>query len=81
MVLLQIRQTTIYTFYWIKTDILFKKKNEQFCCDRINKNLLNLQVSDADILTLNLRSRYRERYHYPNAIVQKRLHAEYFKII
>lgn len=37
--------------------------------------MLTLQASEADIATLNY-----ERFHYPDAIVQKRLHAVYFKI-
>ena len=37
--------------------------------------MLTLQASDADIATLNY-----ERFHYPDAIIQKRLHAVYFKI-
>ena len=64
-----------YTFYWIKTDILIWKKNEQLCCDQTNKRMLTLQASDAEIATLNY-----ERFHYPDAIVQKRLHSVYFKI-
>ena len=37
--------------------------------------MLTLQVSDAEIATLNY-----ERFHYPDAIVQKRLQSVYFKI-
>ena len=53
-----------------------KKKHINFGSSKNRKDMLQLKISDAEIRHLNY-----ERYYYPCATVQKRIHAVYFKAL